>query len=163
MYKNHAKYILGLVSVLASLVPVSASTKPLDPQTVEVCVTHSQVRTVVDVNPKAHGLSVYVVDNIKELEKQVTDFLPKYDKSKYRSQDEYVSVVRNKLTEWNTEHKDNIKQSWSGIYTCLNDNINKTPAVIIDQSFVVYGDTVSNSVRKWRAHINRAKRNTKEY
>lgn len=164
MQKRKATTSVLLAAVVIGILPVMASAKIIDPSSVEVCVTREQVSTVVDVKHNANGLSVYKVDNVKYLDEQLNKQLPIYNQSNFKSQDQYVAQVKQLVSDYQTQHLQEIKGSWKGIYTCMNYNVTKTPAVIINGSYVVYGDTVSNAVKKWRTHtVSSQKQNEASY
>lgn len=125
------------------------------PKTVEVFTTNETVSSVVNVKPNSKGLVVNVIDKIDVLSEQATASIPKYDPKRFGSFQNYKRFAKERVIEWAKENKEAFKNTTTGITSAMNYELKSVPAVVINGEYVVYGDTVSNAVRKWRKNVGR--------
>ncbi len=124
-----------------------------NPTSVEVFTTHKAASSVVNVNPRSKGLMVNVIDKIDVLSAEATASIPEYDPKRFGDFDNYKRFAKERVIEWATKNKDAFKNTTSSITKAINYELTSVPAVVINGEYVVYGDTVSNSVRKWRNEV----------
>ncbi|WP_105903695.1 DUF1525 domain-containing protein [Vibrio gangliei] len=123
------------------------------PNTVELFVTHDQLDSALDVKKSAKGLSIYVIDEAKRLEMVASESIPKPTKQERASQaglDEYKKRVTPYIVEQAKKQKNDLINAWQGIEKAMRYQIQKTPAVVINGNYVVYGSPVSLSVYRWK-------------
>ncbi len=125
------------------------------PTTVEVFSTNEALSSVVNVNPKSKGLVVNVINKIDVLSAEATASIPKYDPKRFGNFQNYKRFAKERVIEWAHKNKSEFRSATTGITKAMKYELQSVPAVVINGEYVVYGDTVSNSVRKWRNAVGR--------
>lgn len=152
MYKRILYSTFSLISLITLSLPVLA--QAIEPDTVEVFIATSQLNEVVDVKINAKGLSIIYVDNVINIENGLNESIPKFDEREYKTRKAYESAMIEKANAWTLDHAQELKESWNNIYKSIGYGIEKTPAIVINSEYVVYGETVSKAVKKWKTYIS---------
>ncbi len=149
------RLFLPTFAMLVFSIPVLASTEneKAQPKSVELFTTHSQLSQTLDVKRSASGLSVFILDDAKRLEKSANDNIPKPTKAELNAKDgieQYKARIKPYIIETAKQQKTQLVQSWSGVEKAIRYQIDRVPAVVIDGEYILYGMPVSMAVYRWR-------------
>lgn len=141
--------------LVAGLLMCSATTyaDPITPHSVEAFVTTAQKDNIVNVSPNSKGLNVIIVDGTNVMDAKLSASLPLYDQARFGTLQNYQKQMITKVKRWTEENKPRLKASFKNVSKAVNYQIKAVPAIVIDQQYVVYGDTVSSAVNKWREAV----------
>ena len=141
--------------LVAGLLMCSATTyaNSITPHTVEAFVTTAQKDNIVDVSQHSKGLNVIIVDSTNVMDAKLSASLPLYDQARFGTSQNYQKQMIKKVKRWTEENKNQLKNAFKDVSKAVSYQLNAVPAIVIDQQYVVYGDTVSSAVNKWREAI----------
>ncbi|PSW30780.1 hypothetical protein C9J21_18420 [Photobacterium phosphoreum] len=123
------------------------------PQSVEAFVTAAQKDKIVNVSPNSKGLDVVIVDSTNVMDAKLSESLPIYDQAIFGTPRNYQIQMITKVKRWTEENKTRLKDASKNVAKAVTYQITEVPAIVINQQYVVYGDTVSSAVNKWREAV----------
>lgn len=116
------------------------------PETIEIFGESASIEALIDTGVKDANLMLHEIDRVENIEKQLSGLLPK----NITNEDAAQKYIEANLIADIKKQKENLANGWNSISRAKMYNLERIPAIVFDKQFIVYGETLEDSIIKYQ-------------